>query len=82
MVDECQESVRKYLSSRDKLCIVDDLILKSNHIMIPEPHRPVSLAKIHTLHLGKTKTILQAHMYVFQSEISKGTADMIERCEV
>ena len=45
MVDECQESVRKCLSFRDKLCIVDDLILKSNHVVIYEPHRPASLAK-------------------------------------
>ena len=56
--DECQESVRKYFSFRDELCIVDGLILKGQHIVIPEPHRPVSLAKLHTSHLGKTMTTL------------------------
>ena len=50
--DECQESVRKYFSFRDELCIVD------GHIVIPESHQPVSLAKLHTSHLGKTKTTL------------------------
>ena len=56
--DECQESVRKYFSFRDELCIIDGLILKGRRIVIPESHRPVSLAKLHTSHLGKTKTTL------------------------
>ena len=50
--------------------------------MIPESHRPVSLAKLHTSHLGKTKTILRARMCVFWPGISKDIANMIERCEV
>ena len=80
--DEWQESVRKYFSFRDELCIVDRLILKSLRIVIPESHRPVSLAKLHTSHLGKTKTTLWACMCVFLPGISKDIANMIEKCEV
>ena len=80
--DECQESVRKYFSFRDELCIVDGLILKGRRIVIPESHRPVSLAKLHTSHLGKTKTTLRARMCVFWPGISKDIATMIEKCEV
>ena len=80
--DECQESVRKYFSFRDELCIVDGLILKGRCIVIPESHRPVSLAKLHTSHLGKTKTTLRACMCVFWPGITKDIANMIERCEV
>ena len=50
--------------------------------MIPESHRPVSLAKLHTSHLGKTKTTLRARMCVFWPGISKDIAKMIEKCEV
>ena len=50
--------------------------------MIPESHRPVSLAKLHTSHFGKTKTTLRARMCVFWPGISKDIANMIERCEV
>ena len=82
--DECQESVKKYFSFRDELCrsIVDGLILKGRRIVIPESHRPLSLAKLHTSHLGKTKTTLQARMYVFWPGISKDIANMIGKCEV
>ena len=50
--------------------------------MIPESHRPVSLAMLHTSHLGKTKTTLRACMCVFWPGITKDIANMIERCEV
>ena len=50
--------------------------------MITESHRPVSLANIHTSHLGKTKTTLRACMCVSWPSISKDIANMIERCEV
>ena len=50
--------------------------------MIPDSHRPVSLAKLHTSHLGKTKTTLRACMCVFWPGISKDIANMIERCEI
>ena len=56
--DECQEPMKKYFSFRDELCILDRLILKAQCVIIPEPHKPVSLAKLHMSHLGKTKTIL------------------------
>ena len=50
--------------------------------MIPESHRQISLAKLHTSHLGKTKTILRARMCIFWPGITKDITDMIERCEV
>ena len=50
--------------------------------MIPESHQQISLAKLHTSHLGKTKTILQAQMCIFWPGISKDIANMIEPCEV
>ena len=40
-------------------------MLKGRRIVILESHRPVSLAKLHTSHLGKTKTTLRARMCVF-----------------
>ena len=80
--DECQESVRKYFSFRDELCIVDGLILKGHHIVIPGPHRPTSLAKLHASHQGQSKTILRAHQCIFWPGITKDIIDMIEKCEV
>ena len=80
--DECQESVRKYFSFRDELCIVDGLILKGHHIVIPGPHRPTSLAKLHASHQGQSKTILRACQCVFWPGITKDIIDMIEKCEV
>ena len=50
--DECQEAVRKYFSFQDELCIINSLILKGRRIMIPESHRQISLAKLHTSHLA------------------------------
>ena len=80
--DECQEAVRKYFSFRDELCIVDGLTPKGRCIVIPELHRPVSLAKLHISHLGMTKTKLRACMCIFWPGIRKDIDNMIQKCEV
>ena len=80
--DECQESVRKYFSFRDELCIVDGLILKGHCIVIPGPHRPTSLAQLHASYQDQSKTIFRACQCIFWPGITKDIIDMIEKCEV
>ena len=80
--DECQESVIKYFSFRYELCIVHGLILKCCRIVIPGPHRAISLAKLHVSHQAQSKTILRARQCIFWSGITENIMDMIEKCEI
>ena len=78
---ECSESIRKYFNFRDELCVVDGLILKGNHIVIPAKLRDDALSQLHWSHLGKCKTILHACTCIFWPGINLDIKNLISRCD-
>ena len=66
---DCVESVRLYFTYPDVLCIVDGMVLKGNYIIIPHSLCNDVLTKLHTAHVGITKTMLNAHTCIFWSNI-------------
>ena len=68
---DCVESVRLYFKDQDELCIVDGMVLKGNCIIMPHSLHEDALRKLHTVHLGVTKTMLCACTCVFWTNISK-----------
>ena len=55
---ECHESIKPYFNYHDELTVVDGLILKGNHIVVPTKLRHGCLATLHVAHMGVNKTLL------------------------
>ena len=55
---ECHESVKPYFNYHDELTVVDGLMLKGNHIVVPTKLRSSCLAMLHITHMGVNKTLL------------------------
>ena len=55
---ECHESIKPYFNYCDKLTVVDGLMLKGNHIVVPIKLRGSCLAMLHIAHMGVNKTLL------------------------
>ena len=55
---ECHESVKPHFNYCDELTVVDGLLRKGNHIVIPTKLRSNCLAMLHIAHMGVNKTLL------------------------
>ena len=55
---ECHESIKPYFNFCDELTVVDGLMLKGNHIVVPTKLRSSCLAMLHIAHMGVKKTLL------------------------
>ena len=58
--DEISEELNPYWSYRDKLAVLDGIILKGRHIIIPKSLRVQVLNQLHTKHMGIEKMKLLA----------------------
>ena len=58
--DECPRNLLEYWSYRDKLGILDGLVLKGTRIIVPKQCRNDLLDKLHEDHFGVDRTKLQA----------------------
>ena len=67
--DELHADLRPYWSHRDKLAVIDGLVLKGRHIVIPNSLRQQVLSQLHTNYMGIEKTKLLAHESVYWSSI-------------
>ena len=55
--DECHDAVKPYFNYREELTMVDGLVLKGQHIVIPNKLRQSCLARLHIAHMGVNKTL-------------------------
>ena len=58
--DELHADLRPYWLYREELVVIDGIILKGRHIVIPNSLRPQVLNQLHTNHMGIGKTKLFA----------------------
>ena len=77
---ECHESVKPYFNYRDELTVVDGLMLKVNHIVVPTKLRSSCLAMLHIAHMGVNKTLLRARQSIFWPGITKDITQLISSC--
>ena len=63
--DELHTDIRLYWLYRDELAVIDGVILKGRHIIIPDSLKQQVLTQLHTSHMGIEKTKLLAHESVF-----------------
>ena len=62
--DKISEELKLYWSYRDKLAVIDGIILKGRHIIIPNGLRQQVLNQLHINHMGIEKMKLLAHKCV------------------
>ena len=63
--NECAEPAHAYFTYREELTIIDGLLVKGNHIVIPNNMCHDWLETMHASHLGVNKTLMQASTSVF-----------------
>ena len=56
--NECAEPACAYFTYREELTIIDGLLVKRNHIVIPTNMCPDCLETLHASHLGVNKTLV------------------------
>ena len=79
---ECPLPVRPYWNFRDILSIVDGVIVKGTHIVIPMKFQPGLLSLLHDdSHLGIDKCIQHAKGAVYWPNISEDIKTMVNKCE-
>ena len=68
--DMLHADLKAYWSYRDELAVIDGVILKGRHIIIPTNLRHQILEQLHTNHMGIEKTTLPAHESVYWPSIN------------
>ena len=78
--DECHDAIKPYFNYREELTVVDGLVLKGQHIVIPSKLRQSCLTGLHIAHLGINKTLCQARQCIFWPGLTKNITDLISAC--
>ena len=76
--DELHADLRPYWLYRDELAVIDGVILKGRHIVIPNSLRQQVLGQLHTNHMGIEETKLLARESVSWSSINADIEDYIK----
>ena len=65
--DQLHQDIRPYWQSRDDMVVIDVVIMKGRHIIIPEVLNPQVLDQLHINHMGieKKKTKLLAFKFIY-----------------
>ena len=78
--DELHADLRPYWSYRGELAVIDSIILKDRHIVIPSSLKQQVLDQHHTNHMGIEKTKLLACESVYWSSINADIKNYIKHC--
>ena len=66
--DELHANVRPYWSYRDQLAVIDGVMLKGRHIVIPTSLKQQVLDQLHTNHMG-IKKLNYSHVTLFTGPV-------------
>ena len=78
--DMLYANLMAYWLYRDELAVIDGVILKGRHIIIPTNLRRQILEQLHTDHMGMEKTKLLAHESVYWLPINADIDNFIRKC--
>ena len=78
---ECLKTLIDYWSYCDELSILDSLILKGTHIVIPNQCRDELLVQLHEGHFGIDHTKLRVHDSVYWPGINKDIEKLVKTCD-
>ncbi|XP_011688397.1 PREDICTED: uncharacterized protein K02A2.6-like [Wasmannia auropunctata] len=75
------DSIKVYLTYKDELSVIDDIIYKDTRMVVPSKLRQEMLNRIHYNHLGIEKCKMRAREVLFWPGMSKQITDMVQNCE-
>ena len=78
--DKLHADLRPYWSYRGELAVIDGIIIKGRHIVIPNSLKQQVLNQLHTNHMGIEKTKLLACELVYWSSINADIKNYIMDC--
>ena len=76
------EALRQYWKVKEDFCIVDNLILKGDRIVIPSSRRELVLKAIHEGHLGIEKCKARARICVYWPNLDDDIERVVRQCSV
>ena len=79
---ECAKSLHDYWNYMDELSVLDGLVLKGTHIIIPESCRDEILNQLHEGHFGSDRTKLHARDSVYWPQINKDIECLVKTCDL
>ena len=81
-IKQCPLPLHSYWNYRDELSIVDGIVVKGNHIIIPTKNRPELLSLLHDdSHLRIDKCIQHAKGIIYWPGITEDIKSIINKCE-
>lgn len=75
------EQIRPYVTYKDELSVIDEIIYKNTRLVVPSTLRKEMLNKIHYNHLGMEKCKNRAREILFWPGMPKQISDIIQNCE-
>ena len=79
---DCPDNLKDYWNYHDELSILDGLILKATHIVIPNQCRNEILSQLHEGHFVIDHTKLKAHDSVYWPNINKDIEILVKSCDI
>ena len=76
------EALRQYWKVKEDFCIVDDLLLKGDRIVIPSSRQELVLKAIHEGHLGIEKCKARARICVYWPSLDDDIERVVRQCSV
>ena len=81
-IKQCPLPIRPSWNFRDELSIIDGIVVKGNHIVIPMKFQPELLSLLHDdSHLGIDKCIQWAKGSIYWPNISEDIKSIVNKCE-
>ena len=78
--DQVQEDIQMYWSFKDDMTVIDGIIMKDRHVIIPERLKSQTLDQLHINHMGIEKTKLQVHESIYWVNIKDDITNFINNC--
>ena len=78
--DECHDAIKPYFNYREELTVVDGLVLKGQHFVIPSKLSQSCLARLHIAHMGVNKTLYQTRQSVYWPDLTKDINEIVLAC--
>ena len=79
-IQEVPPDLREMYSVRNCLTVIDELLFYNTRVVIPQALKPEMLTKLHTGHMGVTKTLLRAQQSMWYPRITVDIKHMIRQC--
>ena len=79
-IQEAPPDLREMYSVWNCLTVIEELLFYNTRVVIPQALRPEMLIKLHTGHMGVTKTLLRAQQSMWYPRITVDIKNMIRQC--